>query len=1035
MLRRWRPWALASGIVIAVVAAWQCLRILDSWRLESSLKAAKDAIAVRSTGVARKLLADASARSPGNAEVEFLLGACEQSLGRLAAAEEAWSRVPHGSPLAPHAALFRARLVLEHDRFADAEGLLLDALRGSRAHATEACETLVNLYKLQGRFSEARTLVLGALEIYPDRTAVIRELEKLGSNSPVMFDVVRSTLEKASRNAPNDDRIWLGWANLATRSGKFVEAKRWLEACLQRRPNDGAVWRAWLDWALATQDEVEVERALRHLPEDRLSPPEVLSLRAWFAARAGDTAWERRVQEEMVAIETGNLRALERLADLVLADGQAERAAQLRERRSELNRIKLQYENMVLKLDPRDAPEAARLAETLGRCIEAQVLWSIVLRNVPGSGEAREAVKRLKKVESRRSAGPKLRVLIAELDAAPRRGATTRAALCARTPEFVDDAVRAGLQFTFDNGVSTFRHMPETTSGGVGLLDYDGDGWLDVYLTQAGPFPPNLTAPQTEGDRLFHNRGDGTFEDATDSSGLAAFARGYSHGVTVGDVDNDGRPDLFVTRWHRYALYRNKGDGTFEDVTAQYGLGGDRDWPTSAAFADLDGDGDLDLYVCHYLFWDVEKPNFCRDKKDAYTYCAPQYSRSLPDHLFRNDGGRFTDVTAEAGIVDPDGRGLGVVAADLDGDGRLDLYVANDQTANFLFRNKGGLRFEETGGPSGVASSGSGLYQASMGIACGDIDGDGMPDLAVTNFYNESTTLYLNRGAGIFTDATVASGLADPSRFLLGFGAAFADVNNDGWLDLATANGHVGDFRPEIPWQMPAQLLVGTGKGKLVDVSDKAGPPWRVPRLGRGLAAGDLDNDGRVDLLIVAQNSPLAYFHNRTAAGHSLTIQLEGTVSNRDAIGARVTATARGRRLTAWRIGGGSYQSASDPRIHIGLGDADRAEQIEVTWPSGRVDQFGPLAADAGYRLREGAEAAEPLRGFTPTQGSGGDRDPQRTRPVGQRRQRAPTTNGVKAEVQRHPAEVPGRSSQWRTEADPLTRVSVCHPLIRSFKT
>jgi tetratricopeptide (TPR) repeat protein len=1013
MFRNWRPWALASGLVIAVaiVSAWQCLRILNSWRLDSNLKAAKAAIAARSAGVARKLLAEASTRSPGNAEVEFLLGACEQSLGRLAAADQAWSRVPRDSSFAPAAALYRARLVLEHDRFADAEGLLLEALKGSRAHATEACETLVNLYKLQGRFSEAKILVLGALEMYPDKAAFIRELEKLGSSRPIKFEAVRTALDKASRSAPDDDRIWLGWANLATRSGKFDEAKQWLDKCLLRRSNDGAVWRSWLDWALATQDEAEAERAIRHLPEDRLSPPEVLSLRAWFAGRAGDSAWERRVQEEMVAIEAGNLGALERLADLVLADGQTERAARLRERRSELNRIKLQYENMVLKLEPREAPEAARLAETLGRCIEAQVLWSIVLRAEPGNKEASEAIRRLKQVEASRSAGPTLRVLIAELDAAPRRGKSTQRELVARTPDFIDDSVRAGLQFTFDNGVSPFRHMPETMSGGVGLLDYDGDGWLDVYLTQAGPFPPNLTAPQTTGDRLFHNRGDGTFEDATDSSGLAEFARGYSHGVTVGDVDNDGRPDLFVTRWHRYALYHNKGDGTFEDATARYGLGGDRDWPTSAAFADFDGDGDLDLYVCHYLFWDLENPKFCRDKNGAYTYCAPQHSPSLPDHLFRNDGGRFTDVTAEAGIVDTDGRGLGVVAADLNGDGRLDLFVANDQSANFLFRNKGGLQFEEAAGPSGVASNGSGVYQASMGIAFGDVDGDGLPDLAKTNFYTESMTLYKNRGAGIFTDDTAASGLAAPTRFLLGFGAAFLDLNNDGWLDLVTANGHVGDFRPEVPWQMPAQLLLGTGKGNLVDVSDKAGPPWRVPRLGRGLAAGDLDNDGRVDLLILAQNSPLAYFHNRTVAGHSLTVQLEGTVSNRDAIGARVSVTAGGRRVTAWRIGGGSYQSASDPRAHFGLGDAARAEQVEVTWPSGRVDRFGPLAADAGYRLREGAAAAEPLRGFRFAEGAVGERDPHRTKPAGQRSLPAGATIRVKTEVQSHPALEPRRTS------------------------
>ncbi len=953
--------------MIAAFAAWVGVRTLDSWRLESCLRAAKKAIGARSPETARRLLEDASRRWPREGEIAFLLGACEMSLGRPESATEAWSRVPADSPFAPHAALYRARLVLRQDRFAEAEGLLETAMKGGGAHQIEARETLVNLYKLQGRFDEARALVLGAWGQYPNPGGLIKELETLSSNRPVGLDVVHSALEKASRNAPDDDRIWLGWANLAARSGKFDEAKRRLEACLERRPGDAAVWRGWLDWSLAAQDEAELERAIRHLPPDRLTPPEVLSLRAWFAARAGDAAGERRFQEEMVAREPGNLRALQRLADLALADGQADRAARLRERRAELNRVKFEYENKVLKLDPREAPEAARMAERLGRYFEAQALWTVAARSDPGNSEAREATDRLQKIAARRPTGPTLRELIADLDAHPVRKTKTPGTVASRNLSLTDDAEPAGLHFVFDNGASDLRQMPETTAGGVGLLDFDGDGWLDVYLTQAGPFPPELDSPRTGGDRLFRNRGDGTFEDATASSGLAAFARGYSHGVTVGDFDNDGSPDLFITRWRRYALYRNRGDGTFEDVTQKWGMGGDRDWPTSAAFADLDGDGDLDLYVCHYLAWDASNPSLCRDHRtNAYTYCSPQYSPSLADHLFRNDGGRFTDVTAEAGIVDRDGRGLGVVVADLDGDGRPDIYVANDQTANYLFRNLGGFRFEEIGGTSGVASSGAGVYQASMGVASADIDGDGTPDLAVTNFYNELTTIYRNRGAGIFTDSTVESGVAAPSRYLLGFGAAFLDVDNDGWPDLATANGHVGDFRPEIPWLMPAQLLVGTGGGRFADASDRAGPPWRVDRLGRGLATGDLDNDGRVDLLILSQNQPLAYFHNRSAGGHSLTLRLEGTESNRDAVGARVTVVAGGRRRNAWRIGGGSYQSASEGRLHFGLGDAERAEEIEVTWPSGRVGRYGPLPVDAGYLLREGAAAPEALKGFNP---------------------------------------------------------------------
>ncbi|HEY2158855.1 MAG TPA: CRTAC1 family protein, partial [Isosphaeraceae bacterium] len=420
-------------------------------------------------------------------------------------------------------------------------------------------------------------------------------------------------------------------------------------------------------------------------------------------------------------------------------------------------------------------------------------------------------------------------------------------------------------------------------------------------------------------------------------------------------------PDLFITRWRSYALLHNEGDGTFEDVTARAGLGGDRDWPTSAAFADLDGDGDLDLYVCHYLKWDAEHPQPCPTRRgEGLRYCDPRHFEALPDHLFRNDGGTFVDVTASAGLADRDGRGLGVVAADLDDDGRVDLFVANDGTANFLLRNLGGMRFEEVGHASGVAGNASGGYQAGMGIACGDLDGDGRPDLLVTNFYGESTTYFRNLGGGVFADSTDVVGLAGPTRGLLGFGIALFDANDDGRLDLATANGHVNDDRPEFPWMMPCQLLVNGPDGRLADVSREAGPPWSVSRLGRGLASGDLDGDGRVDLVVVPQRSPLAYFHNESKGGHSVTLRLEGTKSNRDAVGAVITATIGKRTLRAWRTGGGSYQSASDGRIHLGLGDSNRVDSVEVRWPSGRVDTYSAIDAGRAYRLREGDTKAIP---------------------------------------------------------------------------
>jgi thioredoxin-like negative regulator of GroEL len=936
-----------------VPATWGVARVVDSWRYRANLQQAKARIDAGSPAEARRLLAEAVARWPREGEVRFLLGACEQALGRPHAAEAAWSLVPADSPFAAHAAMLRVRLLMKLDRFAAAEGLLPVALRASGAHAIEAREALVALLKIEGRFAEMRTVIEEGWDTYPDRFGLLRQLANLDSINPAPIEKIWPALEKAAANSPDDDRIWLGRANLAIRTGEFAKARRWLDDCLRQRPHDAPVWKGRLDLALATGDVAGAQDALRHFPPDGLPTEQICTVRAWFAAQAGDQERERQALENLLQHAPGKVRAVERLAELELLVGRSERASRLRARKVELDRAKIEYEMLVT------APSAeavhhcakmARLAEVLGRWFEARSLWSVALERSPGDREAAAARTRLERARSPR---PRLTLtgLIAELCTLPTWPAPAPERLSV-LPAFSDDAEASGLRFRFENGATPARQIPETMSGGVGLLDYDGDGWLDVYVVQGGPFPPDPKALPS-GDRLFRNLGNGTFEDATAAAAIANLPQGYGHGVAVGDYDNDGHPDLFITRWRAYALYRNQGDGTFRDVTGATGLGGERDWPTSAAFADLDGDGDLDLYVCHYLRWDAEHPQICfDDEKRRNSYCAPQRFRHLPDHLFRNDSGRFVDVTDQAGINDWHGEGLGVVATDLDDDGRVDLFVANDQSPNFFFRNLGGLKFEEMAGMSGLSGNASGGFQASMGIACGDLDGDGRPDLGVTTFYNESMTFYHNLGAGVFVDHTGEIGLAVPTRYRLGFGTAFLDVNNDGHLDVAIANGHVDDFRPEIPYAMAAQLLVGSEGGKLTDVSSAAGPPWQVLRVARGLATGDLDNDGRIDLLLLSQDVPLAYFHNRTDGGRALTMRLEDTISNRDAVGARVTIAAGGRRRVAWRFGGGSYQSASDPRLHFGLGDGRCADTVEITWPSGRIDRFGSLAADAVYLVR-----------------------------------------------------------------------------------
>ncbi len=950
----------------ALLAAWFAVRAVERRRLETELRQARSEFGARRFGAARARLARLAVRWPDEGEVEYLLGACEKIQGHPEAALAAWERVPAQANQAPLADLARGRLALELGRYRLGETCLNRARLAEGEVADEAWRLLEWLYWMTGRHDENRDVLRRRVERTADPAQTLRALWSV-DHDPYPVDGITVALAGAKRLAPDDDLVWLGLADVATRSGRFDEAGDWLTRCERAQPNDPLVWHARLEWAKAAGRPEEVLRSATHLPASSVSQASILALRASLAAHNGDSRAERSALEALIALQPGDDAALERLADLSAQAGEPERVAELRRRKAAIDAARERYRSLINEPDMAPhAAELARAAEVIGRWFDAKSWWRLALRRDPSvSAEADAALARLAKADP--ASEPDRRTL-AEL-LGPIRPPGTPSARDHNVPDiptFVDEAEQRGLKFIFDNGRTDLRQLPETMSGGVAAFDFDGDGWLDIYAVQGGPFPPREDK-RPFGDRLFRNRGDGQFEDVTASSGLAGLAGGYGHGVTVGDYDNDGRPDLFVTRWRSYALYHNLGDGRFEDATTKSGLGGDRDWPTSAAWADLDNDGDLDLYVCHYLKWDAQNPILCEypdHSKAGYLYCGPSAFAALPDHVFRNDGGRFVDVTDAAGIVDRDGRGLAVVAADIDGDGRTDLVVANDLTANYFYHNRGGFRFAEQGMESGLATSAEGGYLAGMGVACGDFDGDGRLDLAVTNFFNQSTTLYHNHGGGVFSDRSVATGLAAATRQVLGFGIAALDANNDGWLDLAQANGHVTDFSPSIPNAMRSQLLLSDKAKWFLDVSDRAGRPWEVLRLARGLAVGDLDNDGRTDVLIVSQKASLALLRNRlTSPNHFLTLALEGTVSNRDAVGARVTVSVSGRTMMAARFGGGSYQSASDPRLHFGLGAAGVVDRLEVIWPSGRHDRHEGLAADTGYWLKEGA-APEPLRGF-----------------------------------------------------------------------
>jgi enediyne biosynthesis protein E4 len=976
-------WVWIALALCGVALAWGAFRWADerSWRIE--LNEAKREVAGGQYQRARQRLIGLCKRRPTASEAIYPLGLCEEMLAQYGTVLTTLSRIPANDAFAKKATLARGRVLMNTGQFAPAEDLLSKLLDDRGLEGEQARQALLLLYHIQSRPSDLRDLTIASWTGAPEPATVLRKLYLL-DHSAFPIDHVTKSLATAD---PNDDRVWLGKANLAAWTGRFGEALRLLLRCAERRPHDQAVWRARLDLARATGDIDTVRLAARHLSRAKFSEAELLDLAAWSAAKTGGREGERAALQALVKAEPGWISAWDRLAELALLGGRKTEAEGYNKRKGEMNVVRERYKRLLERDDRAEhGRELAGLATQLGRQIEARG-WTMI-----DKGETEGQLVEAAAVSGERLADRLNPVLADGLRLiAPRRSTDTVPALLpsgekSKIPAapgiaegqirgdlgrggnraagngllFADDAESAGLRFVHDNGHRKRNPPPpEAMCGGVALLDFDRDGWLDVYVVQGGPFPP-LDSETNQGDRLFRNRGDGTFEDVSEKTGIASFPGGYGHGVTVGDFNNDGWPDLFITRWRSYALYRNTGKGTFIDATKDSGLAGDRDWPTSAAFADLDNDGDLDLYVCHYLVYDPSNPRRCTHPESPSKHeCNPLDFPPVPDHVFRNDSGTFRDVTNESGFVDLHGRGLGVVAAHLDDDDKIDLYVANDMTANYLFTNRGGFHFEETGLVAGAAASADGGYKAGMGIALGDLDGDGLVDLAVTNYFGESTTFYRNLGQGFFADHSSMINMAAPTRQLLGFGIAFLDVDNDGWLDVLSANGHVLDPRPQIPWMMPLQIMQGSLQVKLIDVSETAGAPFRVPHLGRGLAAGDLDNDGRLDAVVVVQNEPLVYLHNRTEQhGHFIALALEGTKSNRDAVGARITIRAGGRSQVAQRYGGGSYQSAGDPRVHFGLGDASTVESLEVRWPSGQVDQHTGVTTDRIYRLREGAGLA-----------------------------------------------------------------------------
>jgi tetratricopeptide (TPR) repeat protein len=876
------------------------------------------------------------------------------------------------------AARLGSQLAMQTGFARDAERFLRRILQ-REPDSLDANNRLAYLLGVQGRSWEARPFLMKVVEL---GRPTVHHLVMLSASEPVVED--RKLLARFRETAPDDPIFLLGPARTDLFAGRTESAVRALEQIVQADPLS---IEAQAQLGLAFAKAGDAERFLtwhRNLPENATRHPDVWVARGVFAQRRQQTPEAARCFWEAVQRDPNHRAACHHLARTLQKLGRPRDANPFERRASKLRRLAGAAERVFSSPgNTQFLEEASQLTESLGRHLEAAAWARTALIVRQDLVWARNTLDRLQP-HFTASGRPRQqgRNLAAEINLAAypvpdwdrARGSGNQAVQIQGGDgrrrakiRFVDDAAGAGLEFSYFNGArrdDAGQWIIESMGGGVAVLDYDGDDRPDLYFTQGTNWPVQ-PGNARHIDALFRNLGDGRFENVTAAAGLGDVD--YSHGCTVGDFNGDGFPDLYVANVGRNRLYRNNGDGTFTDATDEAGLN-DRRWTTSCLLADVNGDGLPDLYDVNYLKVDLKNLDFCKTGSEQGR-CGPTQFAAESDQIFLNLGdGRFRNATAGSGVDRPNGKGLGIVAVDLTGTGRLDLFVANDTVPNFLFRRTSSpeepLQFREAAAALGLAVDGDGLAQACMGVAVGDANGDGRFDFFITNYADQSNTLYLQENGGTFYDGTRAAGLRGPSFPLLGFGTQFLDADLDGRPDLVLTNGHV--YEPSAA--MVPQFFRNRGGGRFEELkSNDVGPYFGKKFVGRGLARLDWNRDGRPDFVVSHTDAPVALLTNRTKnAGNFLAIQLRGVDGERDAIGATVAVHAGERKWVEQLTAGDGYHASNQREVVFGLGRTDVVDRVVVKWPSGRRQEFDATPAGQRFIVVEGRERMLPLGGSAP---------------------------------------------------------------------